>query len=605
LYFQKQTGIRIDMTQQKFALGIDLGTTQSYMAYKPLDSRDKVRLINCTPSELQKAINCEQDPGQCATPSIVFINPQAQAGLPKFDLKIQVPSDDDINPTYQPVARFKSLLGKSRDAQKLPDYLILGENPSIDRYYAEPEAIAGFLLLSMRSSAEKRDSSFRANVCDVTLTVPALSSIAQRKATLFAARLAGFTGELYALEEPIAAFLHHYYRRNDGELFRDLENPYVLVFDFGGGTCDASIINVQNGRLPIVEARQAAELGGEKIDELIACRWLKRSKKTAVEFGDLTSPSQYALRSSARKVKENLARRSHDSVPIGNLLTKNRRNIKIGSRSLNQSVLDDILERDIFSCEFEHGSETASVKRHIEKLLDLLLKDAGITKNRIGAVIFAGGSSRLKQVQTWLRQQFDTVPSEKFIDQDMEVSIAMGAVVHQYYRHHPDARYQKLIEPTLPWDIKLQHSFKRETGFWMGEEILAARNNSLPINKRFKIIDGVQPENNSVRVRLYQGNRTGESLLDATIKVGRAGASVLQLTYYINEYGLVDFACTPGTWWYPPIVRMIFDRSSVLRKYGLFTADTETIRLVNDDYDLGNQDRIKRLRDIYGIKPSR
>ena len=89
----------------------------------------------------------------------------------------------------------------------------------------------------------------------------------------------------------MAAFLYRYDRLPD--LFASLKDQFVFVFDFGGGTCDVSLIGCTPGKLPVVVARQVGHFGGEKIEDLIVQRWLVRAPRESTSILQKLSPDAW------------------------------------------------------------------------------------------------------------------------------------------------------------------------------------------------------------------------------------------------------------------------------------------------------------------------
>lgn len=580
------------------ALGIDLGTTQSYMAFVPQTGKDKVRVLPCNPS-LGSDAKFRKD-REKAMPSSALLNSTLQQGSPAIELFVGR-SADSVPDQYSQITRFKALLGKHRDQQQLAEYAVKAPGSEDVVEFAAPEAVAGYILWTMLRLALESDQIHRSEVRDISITVPALCSVTQRKATQFAARLAGFSEGIFALEEPVAAFLYHYYR-TEGTLIEALHEPYVLVFDFGGGTCDTSIINVESGRLPIVLKRKSAELGGEKIDELIVRRWLNRgNKRERVEFDDLTSAERHLLRLKARLVKERLSEIPEYSEEIGFLSSQK---IELGKRSLTRKTLSELLTTDRISCLFDFQYERiGSVMELVEELLEALLTEAGITKKKIGAVILAGGSSNLLQVQDWMKRWIgDTVAPEKFIAADLETSIACGAAVHQFYRHHRDKKKRRIVEPTLPWDVWFGHSDNGDVGSWR-MELLERKDRVLPTKGHvLRIYDNVESQGGSVDVKLCLRDKDADPIFDETVNLGLGGTSVLQVGYRITEDAIIEgFYCAPGRRAFPPIYTILFRRRRIVQK-SLLTDGGVTVQNLLNDYRLDNYNHIDLIRRKYGIQ---
>lgn len=588
---------------RKLAIGIDLGTTQSYLAYKPLDGNDAVRLAKCNPAP-SSAEQYENLGSWAAMPSRIFLRRQSGSGDCDFGLQLN-PRDDEVSAEYTPIIRFKSLLGRDHGLQPLPqEYRVEKEDGAkTNKYiYAQPEGIAAFVLWKMRHLAAQTADFQNVEIEHLTITVPALSKVSQRRATQFAARVAGFNGEIYTLEEPIAAFLYHHDRLPD--LFASLEDQFVFVFDFGGGTCDVSLIRCMPGKLPVVIARQMGSFGGEQIDDLIIQRWLTRtSRKSRIDFGQLSPDARLTLRTLARKAKESLTQ--YEDAPsqvIGYLKDLPSR---LGTRGLNRRTLEIILRQDHFVTRFnEIESVNGTIETLVARLTDAVIRRANINEYHIKFVILAGGSSKLQLIRDWMGKRFYWLPSDAIIDQSQEGCIAMGAAIHQFYRQQKEKKRRKIVETTLASEIRLEHSFNPATGEWGGWEVLAPEHCPLPLRKKGLNsiwVEGIKKYEGKVRVRLIQGNDVENPLMDQEIKAGKRPVSVLQVSYTITEDGIIDtFQCAPGSRWLSPIFTSSKDR---LEKQDIAQGGDEAAALLKE-YDLANTESIRRTRADYGISIS-
>lgn len=210
------------MTRTTIDFGIDLGTTNSCVAV--LDGT-KPRVI-------------PNQEGAAYTPSAVWIDRRGQLRVGR-EAKERSDSDD------QDVAvEFKLLMGSGAPRT------FKSSNRSM-----KPEDLSAEVLKSLRNDVR---ASLREDVRAAVITVPAAFELPQCDATRKAAEFAGF-GMTPLLQEPVAAALAYGFQDESDRVF-------WLVFDFGGGTFDAAVIQVRDGRIEVVNHAGDNHLGGKKLD---------------------------------------------------------------------------------------------------------------------------------------------------------------------------------------------------------------------------------------------------------------------------------------------------------------------------------------------------
>lgn len=209
-------------------LGIDLGTTFSLAAY-------------LNPQGVPTLVPDVQQPQQFRTPSVVGVQGrQAWVG--------QALEDQLLDEPAWPVARgFKQYMGS--DAPAYAD----GQGRAWP-----PEALSALVLAKLLRDVEAHAAE---PVEHCLITVPANFTDAQRKATQGAAALAGLR-RVSLIEEPIAAAAYYGFTRRDAE-------QTLLVYDFGGGTFDASVLHIADGRLYVLATEGDNQLGGRGIDQAL------------------------------------------------------------------------------------------------------------------------------------------------------------------------------------------------------------------------------------------------------------------------------------------------------------------------------------------------
>ena len=170
-----------------------------------------------------------------------------------------------------------------------------------------PEEISSVILRKLKRDAEK---TLGHPVTKAVVTTPAYFNDKQRHATLVAAKLAGFT-DCHLLPEPSAAAITFGIDDQSGKSLKT-----VMVFDFGGGTLDISILTL--GGKKIIEQGKAGDmwLGGKDIDQILAEHLLKKAEAedNTLQFSEILQkmPREKVLRASLEM--EDLAEKAKNST---------------------------------------------------------------------------------------------------------------------------------------------------------------------------------------------------------------------------------------------------------------------------------------------------
>ncbi len=204
-----------------FDCGIDLGTTNSAIAYPTDDNKC------CIVENIADRMN--------VTPSAVaYVRGRYLIGRRAMDYP-------------KAITCFKRKMG-TKDVYKIDDTDIS----------LTPEQLSAEVLKSLKRDAESR---LGKDVKDVVITVPAAFSSLQNEATKNAADLAGFRNVIL-LQEPISAAIAYGVKPG-------MKDQYWMVFDYGGGTLDVSILSTHEGRLTVINSEGDNYCGGSDIDRLI------------------------------------------------------------------------------------------------------------------------------------------------------------------------------------------------------------------------------------------------------------------------------------------------------------------------------------------------
>ena len=367
-------------------IGIDLGTTNSCVSV--MEGNEPVVITNAE--------------GKRTTPSIV-------AFVEGGERKVGDPAKRQAitNPT-KTIYSIKRFMGTSFDeskteATRVPYQVVKGENntPRVkidDRLYS-PQEISAIILQKMKKTAEDY---LGQEVTEAVVTVPAYFNDAQRQATKEAGEIAGLTIKRI-INEPTAAALAY-------GLDKKGVDQKIVVFDFGGGTHDVSILELGDGVFEVLSTDGDTHLGGDDVDNAII-NWLAEEFEKEENLDLRKDPmALQRLKEAAEKAKIELSSTTSSEINLPYIMPVNgipKHLVRTLQRSKFEQLISDIVERTIAPC------RTA-------------LKNAGLSAKDIDEVILVGGSTRIPVIQDAVERFFGKAPS-KGVNPD-EV-VAVGAAI--------------------------------------------------------------------------------------------------------------------------------------------------------------------------------
>ena len=367
-------------------IGIDLGTTNSCVSV--MEGNEPVVIAN---SE-----------GKRTTPSIV-------AFIEGGERKVGDPAKRQAitNPT-KTINSIKRFMGASFDDMKaeikrVPYDIVKGDNntPRVkidDRTYT-PQEISAMILQKMKKTAEDY---LGHEVTEAVVTVPAYFNDSQRQATKEAGEIAGLTIKRI-INEPTAAALAY-------GLDKKGIDQKIVVFDFGGGTHDVSILELGDGVFEVLSTDGDTHLGGDDVDNTII-DWLADEFKNDEGIDLRLDPmALQRLKEAAEKAKIELSSTTSSEINLPYIMPVNgipKHLVRTLQRSKFEQLISSIVERTIAPCRSA-------------------LKNAGLSTSDIDEVILVGGSTRIPVVQDAVERFFGKAPS-KGVNPD-EV-VAVGAAI--------------------------------------------------------------------------------------------------------------------------------------------------------------------------------
>ena len=356
--------------QQKLAVGLDLGTTNSLIATVRNGHSDILL----------------DEQNRPLLPSVVHFGKDEKVivGYEAAELATQDPQNTVIS--------VKRLIGRSlADIQQrypnLPYQFVASENglPLLATHQGvrSPIEISAEILKKLTALGEQR---LGGNLVGAVITVPAYFDDAQRQSTKDAAKLAGLN-VLRLLNEPTAAAIA--YGLDSGQ------EGVIAVYDLGGGTFDISILRLSRGVFEVLATGGDTALGGDDFD-LVLADWIIGQSAIKPE-----NDSQYReLIELANHIKVELTNVTETKIQYRNWLG----NI---SREQFNELIQPLVKRSLLACR-------------------RALKDAGVEAEEVNEVVMVGGSTRVPYVREQVREFFQKQPLTSI---DPDKVVALGAAI--------------------------------------------------------------------------------------------------------------------------------------------------------------------------------
>ncbi len=450
-------------------IGIDLGTTRSAVA----------KIKEGEPNII------ENSEGERVTPSIVAFDGEER--LVGKTAKNQILTNEENT-----VKSIKRHMGE--------DYTVTLEG---DEY--TPQEISSMILQKLKNDTEDKIGE---EIKKAVITVPAHFDDTQRQATKDAGEIAGLEVERI-LNEPTAAALAYG--------LEDDQDKQILVYDFGGGTFDVTVLEIGDGIYEVQSTEGDNNLGGDDFDEKII-EWVLNKFEEENNIHLENDEALQRIREKAEEAKKELSSKKKTKITIPFIHQEDGETYNIDyelTRSKFESLVEKLIQRTT-------------------KPVETALNDADLGNKDLDEVILVGGTTRIPAVQEHVQAITGLEPDQSISPDE---AVAIGAAIQA-------GSISGDMEDILLLDVApLSLGVEVKGGL---TETLIEKNTTVPAEEA-KTFTTAQPNQTAVTIHVVQGEREmardnkslGQFNLEG-IPPAQAGMPQIEVTFEIDADGILQ-----------------------------------------------------------------
>ena len=508
---------------KKFVVGIDLGTTNSLIA--SYDSNLKIYQENS--SNLIPSVVGIQKNDNTLVGNNACLQSDSETTIIRSIKRIMGLSYEDIN--------------KLNHQESFPVVRAQNDLPCIavnDKEYSAID-ISSKILSHLKQLAESMEDK---TLDGAVITVPAYFNDIQRQATKNAAKMSGIN-VLRLLNEPTAAALAYGLESNETGSF--------VIYDFGGGTFDVSVLNLDKGIFKVLSTDGNTRLGGDDIDNAISI-WLSNN------YSFMHKYSHTEIKEYAKSIKESIANEESISIKVNE-----------NSVTLSQDQFQDII---------------APILNETFEIVKNAITASGLSSSEIKNIILVGGSTRINCIKNLLEKKFSCSILNNI---DPEIVVAHGAAI-QASLLSGNNKDNILLLDVLPLSLGI------ETYGGLAEKVIL-RNTPIPIKLR-KTFTTFKDGQSKLLINVIQGER---ELVDDCNSLGSfilsdipsmvAGGPRIDVDFQIDADGILSVSATETTTGNTSTIE-------VKPSYGL--SESDITQMINDSNESAEMDmNLRRLNE--------